>query len=108
MNTEFYPVQITRQGAAAITILWNDGEQSQWTAVELRRACPCASCREKHRGDTAKSSSTGGGLNLPVLSAAEARPLRIESMRPVGNYAYNIAFSDGHASGVYRFEVLRR
>jgi hypothetical protein len=41
-------------------------------------------------------------------SAAEAQPLRIESMRPVGNYAYNIAFSDGHNSGIYSFAMLKR
>ncbi len=42
-----------------------------------------------------------------VLGAAEARPLRIEGMRPVGAYAYNIAFSDGHDSGLFTFERLR-
>jgi DUF971 family protein len=45
---------------------------------------------------------------LPVLSAAEARPLTVEHMRPVGNYAYNISFSDGHDSGIYGFDVLFR
>jgi len=29
-------------------------------------------------------------------SAAEAQPLRITAMKPVGNYAYSIDFSDGH------------
>ncbi len=36
----------------------------------------------------------------------EARPTTIERKRPVGNYAYNIAFSDGHDSGIYTFEFL--
>ena len=45
-------------------------------------------------------------LQLPVLSPAEARPLRVESMRPVGNYAYAIVFSDGHASGIFTFALL--
>ncbi len=44
---------------------------------------------------------------LPVLSMAEAQPLRIDGMRPVGNYAYNIAFSDGHDSGIFTFDYLR-
>jgi DUF971 family protein len=30
-----------------------------------------------------------------------------ESIQPVGNYAISIAFSDGHATGIYRFEYLR-
>ena len=46
-------------------------------------------------------------LALPVLSAAEARPIEIVSMTPAGNYGYKIAFSDGHSSGIYSFELLR-
>jgi len=28
-------------------------------------------------------------------------------MKPVGNYAYGIEFSDGHNTGIYSFETLR-
>jgi len=41
-----------------------------------------------------------------VLALQEARPMAIEHMRPVGNYAYNIAFSDEHDSGLFTFEFL--
>lgn len=37
----------------------------------------------------------------------EARPLTVQSMVPVGNYAYGIDFSDGHTTGIYRLEFLR-
>ena len=37
---------------------------------------------------------------------AEARPLTIASMQPVGNYAYSIAFSDGHDTGIFTLEFL--
>jgi DUF971 family protein len=65
-------------------------------------ACPCATCREKKRAETAKPK----GL-LQVLSAAETVPLAVTQMRPVGNYAYNITFSDGHSSGLFTMELLR-
>jgi DUF971 family protein len=42
-----------------------------------------------------------------VLSLAEARPLTVLGMTPVGNYAYSIAFSDGHDTGIYTLEFLR-
>jgi DUF971 family protein len=42
-----------------------------------------------------------------VLSAAEAQPLRVLGMRPVGNYAYGINFSDGHNTGIYAITYLR-
>jgi DUF971 family protein len=45
---------------------------------------------------------------LPVLSAAETRPLEITNMEPVGNYAYAIEFSDGHNTGIYTLELLRQ
>jgi DUF971 family protein len=46
-------------------------------------------------------------MSLPVLSAAEAAPLTINGMKPVGSYAYAIAFSDGHDTGIFTFELLR-
>ncbi len=45
---------------------------------------------------------------LPVLSAAEMQPLTVSKMEPVGNYAYSIEFSDGHGTGIYTLELLRR
>ncbi len=100
------PVAIQREGEAAISIQWSDTTTTNWTAGELRKACPCATCREKRRGDGEGQASKP--RMLPVLSAAEARPLKIESMRPVGTYAYNIGFTDGHSSGLFTFAMLRR
>ena len=42
-----------------------------------------------------------------MLGAAQLQPLSIVGMQPVGNYAYTIAFSDGHDTGIYSFELLR-
>ena len=70
---------------------------------ELRSVCPCATCREKR----AQPPEPAKGL-LPVLSLAEARPLAILGMKPVGNYAYSIAFSDGHDTGIFTLEFLRK
>lgn len=97
------PVSLARGDEGSIRIEWSDGRVTTWTASQLRHRCPCATCREKRRG---KGSGEGKPVGLPVLSAAEARPLRIEAMRPVGNYAYNIAFSDGHASGIFQLAML--
>jgi DUF971 family protein len=46
-------------------------------------------------------------LALPTLTVAETKPLTISGMRPVGNYAYKIDFSDGHSSGLFTMELLR-
>lgn len=107
----YTPAAIERLGDTGIRIKWSDGEETQWTARQLRDACPCATCREK-RGKPEDASDEPKPkpkmIGLPVLSTAEARPMRIDGMQPVGTYAYNIAFSDGHHSGLYTFARLRR
>lgn len=106
-DQDLVPTTIERDGDTAIRIVWSDGAVSRWTAARLRAACPCATCREKKTETPAKTTPVAA-VGLPVLSAAEARPLSIATMRPVGNYAYNIGFSDGHSAGIYPLETLRQ
>jgi len=80
---------------------WSDGQKREYAPRELRDRCPCATCREK-RAQPEKPAPL-----LPVLSMAEAQPLTIQQMKPVGNYAYAITFSDGHDTGIYTLELLR-
>jgi DUF971 family protein len=84
-----------------LQIDWSDGQRLRCSFRQLRDGCPCAECR-------ARADREGPDPPLlPVLSAAETRPLRITAMDPVGNYAYSISFSDGHRTGIYKFELLR-
>jgi DUF971 family protein len=100
---ESYPTKLTRAEGNKLAIDWSDGQRREYTFKELRDACPCATCREK-RGE----AGTPAPKNLlPVLSAAETRPISIAGMQPVGNYAYSIEFSDGHDTGIYTLELLR-
>lgn len=104
---ETRPETLERDGPAGLIIGWSNGVRRRYTAAALRAACPCATCREKKSAD--KTAPVGGSSKvamLPVLSIQEARPTAIEHMRPVGNYAYNIGFSDGHDSGIFTFDYL--
>jgi DUF971 family protein len=101
------PVSIQRDADESIVIQWSDETITRRTAAQLRKACPCATCREKKRGESSKQSEGKLAISLPILSKAEAQPLRVESMSPVGSYAYQISFSDGHSSGIYPFALLR-
>lgn len=103
------PTELKRISPGEIEIVWSDGATLRYRATLLRDKCPCATCRERRRGEQEKQEAVGGKrtLGLPVLSAAEARPLAIERVRPVGNYAYNIALSDGHDSGIFPLSLLR-
>jgi len=93
-----YPTKLAIEGDNRLLIDWSDGQRRRYAFRELRDQCPCATCREQRKQPRAM---------LPVLSEAEMRPLRIEGMKPVGSYAYTIAFSDGHDTGIFTFDLLR-
>jgi DUF971 family protein len=63
---------------------------------EICGACGCARCIDEWSGE---------GTLDPASVPDDVRPLRIE---PVGRYAIQIEWSDGHASGIYPFERLRQ
>lgn len=97
-----YPTKLEKQGDSKLLITWSDGSQREYAYRELRDACPCATCREK------RNAPPGPATLLPVLKPEEARPLKLEGMKPVGNYAYAIEFSDGHDTGIYTFDLLKQ
>ncbi|XZE32116.1 gamma-butyrobetaine hydroxylase-like domain-containing protein [Pirellulaceae bacterium SH501] len=87
----------------SLEIEWDDGKVLDYPFRHLRDSCPCATCKEKKRASEGKPSNP-----LAILSPSETVPLAIADMRPVGNYAYNIGFSDGHTSGLFTIEYLRQ
>lgn len=97
--TQPVPQSIRRIGHG-IEIVWSDGATVSYSPRLLRDACPCATCREQRVQPTVPAL-------LPVLRAEEVAPLTIAGMKPVGQYAYSIEFSDGHSSGIYTLEYLR-
>ncbi len=95
-----FPKQIQLTPEGNLRIDWDNGHRSEYPVRQLRDNCPCATCREKRSAPT-------NPLQLNILSVEETRPLSIAGMKPVGNYAYGIQFSDGHDTGIYSLEFLR-
>ena len=95
-----WPTQLKLLPDSQLQIMWSDGQERRYRFRELRDRCPCATCREKR-------SQPRPATLLPILTESEAQPLRILGMKPVGNYAYSIEFSDGHDTGIYSLELLR-
>lgn len=87
----------------SLRIEWSDGVEHRLPWAYLRDNCPCATCRDRKAAPPAEPERGA----LPILSAAEAQPLRVSEMKAVGNYAYGIHFSDGHTTGIYALEYLR-
>ena len=76
-----------------ILFSWADGHSAEFENDYLRGFCPCAGCQ-------------GHGTGIPEFRAPAA-PVDAVSIQPVGNYAISILWSDGHSTGIYRFEYLR-
>lgn len=99
------PVDLNKTDDRCLMIEWDDGVTQKLPFRYLRDQCLCAVCNASREKEARNPVPKG---SLKVLSAAEARPLDILKMQPVGNYAYSIHFSDGHSTGIYTFEMLRR
>ncbi len=89
------PTKIAQSGPRTLTIRWADGVESAYDVRELRLACGCAQCVDEWSGE--------GRLD-PAAVPEDVHPLRIEG---VGRYAIQIAWSDGHQTGIYPFRRLR-
>jgi len=90
------PRAIQQEGPSVLGITWGDGVQSRLDVRELRLACGCAVCVDEWTGEQRLD---------PASVPDDVQPTRIE---PVGRYAIQITWSDGHASGIYPYARLRQ
>lgn len=88
------PLTISRAGEHDIRIRWKSGEDAVYPARFLRGQCPCATCVDEMTGQRIVKESL-----LPIL----VFPKKVE---PVGRYAIQIYWSDGHSTGIYTWERL--
>jgi DUF971 family protein len=71
---------------------WRDGGATL-PATRLRAACRCAVC----------SSAALAGQPVPLDAG-----VRLLDAVPVGHYALQLLFSDGHERGIYPWALLRQ
>jgi DUF971 family protein len=79
-----------------LAVAWSDGHRSLYPLKLLRERCPCAGCVDEW---------TGKRTVDPAAIPADIRPLE---MKPVGRYAVQIGWSDGHSTGIYSWDLLLR
>ena len=90
------PRQIIEESDSELSINWSDEAETKYNAADLRRACPCAGCINEWTGEK-------------MLKAENiANDLSFSSISIVGRYALNFHFSDGHETGIYSFDYLRK
>ena len=90
------PTRISHEPAGTVTVTWNDGRSDRHRARDLRLACPCAHCVHEIS-------------RQPLLDPATVpEDLSCLDHQRVGNYATRFLWSDGHRTGLYTNELLRR
>ncbi|HWA69359.1 MAG TPA: DUF971 domain-containing protein [Rhizomicrobium sp.] len=77
-----------------LTITFEDGARFALRAEYLRVESPSAEVK-----------GHGGQRPAPVTGK---QGVRIDGLEPVGNYALRIGFDDGHDSGLFSWDYLRR
>ncbi len=77
-------------------IAWDDGVTHHTPLLMLRARCPCAGCVDEWTGKR-------------LLNVTTIRPdVRPVSVTEVGRYAVQLGWSDGHQTGIYSWDLLRR
>ena len=89
-----------QQVGEELAIKWDDQSESFIPLQALRRACPCAGCK----GEVDVMGNLHKGPEKPLSPAA----FRLKRLEKVGTYAIQPVWGDGHATGLYSFEYLRR
>lgn len=89
--TQPIELRLTNAGKR-LEVVWRDDRTSGLSARRLRAACRCAAC-VRARAD---------GAPIPSDDS-----VAITAIEPVGGYAVNLGFSDGHARGIFPWVYLR-
>jgi len=90
------PTLVKRVSPTRTDVTWNDGHFSSYPSWYLRENCPCASCVEEFTGvRRIPEGSISGNLERVTVD-------------PVGNYALHFGWNDGHSTGIYTFDFLRK
>lgn len=76
-----------------LRLSWSDGYVLEHDYDFLRGWCPCAGCQ--------------GHDSVEMRFQPPSSPVTPEAIEPVGNYAISILWSDGHGTGIYRYDFLR-
>ena len=93
------PVDIQQIGGE-LAVKWDDGSETFVSLEKLRRHCPCAGCK----GEVDIMGNLYKGPER-TLSPQAFHLVRIQN---VGGYALQPVWADGHSTGLYSFDYLKR
>jgi DUF971 family protein len=83
-----------------LAIKWEDGTETFISLETLRRHCPCAGCK----GEMDIMGNVYKGPEQPLTP----RAFQLRGITRIGSYGIQPAWADGHATGIFSFDYLRR
>lgn len=83
-----------------LAVRWDDGSETYVSLETLRRFCPCAGCM-------GEKDIMGNVYKAPERPYG-AGAFEIDRLVPVGGYAVQPVWRDGHNTGLYTWEWIRR
>ncbi|MEI7484974.1 MAG: DUF971 domain-containing protein [Ignavibacteriota bacterium] len=96
----YYPIQLKKTENNSLSVKWNDDSVTEITLTKLRDECPCVNC---------KGESVIFESYIPIKSPFKAAGYyEIDKIETVGNYAISIKWKDGHDTGIYSWDILRK
>ncbi len=87
------------QIGSELAIQWNDESETFLPLRFLRTACPCAACGGE--------PDVMGDVVRPNVSYTD-RSFELSGWSLVGGYALQLDWADGHNTGLYPYQYLRR
>ena len=93
------PVDIQQIGGE-LAVKWEDGSENFVRLETLRRCCPCAGCK----GEMDVMGNLYKNPDRPLPPSA----FELRRIANVGGYAIQPIWGDGHATGLYSFEYLKK
>lgn len=96
MSGDAWPTELRFQkGAGRLVVAFDDGSELAVPYKTLREESPSA-------------ENKGHGNRPPPPRGLIPDDISVERAEPVGRYAVRIVFSDGHATGLYTWRLLRK
>lgn len=84
------------QAEQLLEVTWPNGAVDRLPYLYLRSECPCANCRDEWTGERI------------LRPESIRRDLNLTGLDPVGTYAVQFVWNDGHSSGIFTWESLHQ
>jgi len=94
------PVLIKVFNKTTLLIEWDEKTESKIGLKYLRDECPCANCK----GETILLKT----YRPPKTKMFNLEMYMLQNIQPVGSYAIQISWKDGHTTGIYSWEYLKK